>query len=311
LTNAPKGKGLTATFLLLFMIIIAVVLWLTDPLKEQRAFGLLLSAELIAFSMLVYMYYKKDLVQLRRSWFSSGFVALALLVILAGFAFSDFGIFSQKIFPLSVSASPTSVIIGVNELQQFNASVTGGVSPYSYQWYVNSSSVSGANSSSFTFNSSSTGSYEIYVNITDSVGMTVESNIASATVVVPNVTVVLYGGPVNSPAGSSVYGFGNSSSSITSPGPPLSFKVGDVVEITFHNNDTMSGHNWALVTQKNSTAPLAFPNAQIASGSSPVPSGGTASTIFAVTQAGTYYYVCQVDSHVTLGMWGNVTVTPQ
>ncbi|HML01976.1 MAG TPA: cupredoxin domain-containing protein [Candidatus Bathyarchaeia archaeon] len=305
MTNAPKGKGLTATFLLLFIVIIAVVLWLTDPLKEQRAFGLLMSAELVAFSMLVYLYYKKDLVQFRTSWFSSGFVALGLLVILAGFAFSGFGIFSQKIVPLSVSISPASVIIGVTEPQQFNASVTGGVSPYSYQWYVNNASVSSATSSTFTFNFSSASSNEVYVNVTDITGMTAESNIASATVVVINVNIVLYAGEVNATA----YGFGNSSSSITSPGPSLTFKVNDVVNMTLHNVGTM-GHNWALVTQKvDGSTSLAFPNAQIASGSSPVQPGDTASTIFVVTQAGNYYYICQVDAHVTLGMWGNVTVT--
>ncbi|HML01980.1 MAG TPA: plastocyanin/azurin family copper-binding protein [Candidatus Bathyarchaeia archaeon] len=121
----------------------------------------------------------------------------------------------------------------------------------------------------------------------------------------PTVSVTLYAGSVNATA----YGFGNTSSSITSPGPSLTFKVGDKVTVTLHVVGTMS-HNWALVTQKVSgSTSLAFPNAQIASGSSPVLGGDTGSTTFTVTQAGTYYYICQVDSHVALGMWGNVTVT--
>jgi len=119
------------------------------------------------------------------------------------------------------------------------------------------------------------------------------------------IPITLYAGEVSS----SEYGFGNSSSSITSPGPSLTLKVGDNYTVTLHNVGTM-GHNWALVTQKNSSAPLAFANAQIASGGSPVQPGNTGSITFTATQAGTYYYICQVDAHVTLGMWGRVTVTP-
>ena len=91
--NAPKGKGVIATFLLSYMIIVAVALWLTDLLTQQRGFGLFLSAELVAFSMVVYMYYKKDLRQLSRSWLSVGFLALALLVVLGAFAYLGLGIF--------------------------------------------------------------------------------------------------------------------------------------------------------------------------------------------------------------------------
>ncbi len=108
----------------------------------------------------------------------------------------------------------------------------------------------------------------------------------------------------------SSYGFGLSANSITSnPGPSLSFKVGDTVTVTFHNGGTMF-HNWALVTQKSDgNTNLAFANSQIASGSSAVSPGGTASTTFTVDKAGTFYYICQVDAHVSLGMWGTVTVT--
>jgi len=64
----------------------------------------------------------------------------------------------------------------------FNSSVSGGTWPYSYQWYLNDNPISGANSSSWTFTSTSTGSYTVYVKITDSIGIQTTSNIADVTV---------------------------------------------------------------------------------------------------------------------------------
>jgi nitrite reductase (NO-forming) len=68
-------------------------------------------------------------------------------------------------------------------------------------------------------------------------------------------------------------------------------------------------HNWALVDAKSSTATVLF-SAQIGSASSPVAAGQSQSVTFTPTTAGSYYYICQVDAHVSLGMWGTVTVNP-
>ncbi len=104
------------------------------------------------------------------------------------------------------------------------------------------------------------------------------------------------------------YGFGSSSSNIASPGPTMTLTSGQSVTVTLHNIGAMP-HNWAIVTAKtDGNTNLAFSGAQIGSGSSPVAAGQTASATFTVGQAGTYYYICQVDGHVSLGMWGTVTV---
>ncbi len=118
------------------------------------------------------------------------------------------------------------------------------------------------------------------------------------------VSMTIYAGEVSP----TVYGFGNSASSINSPGPTLTFKVGDVVKMTLVNSPTMP-HNWAIVNAQSSTAPVMF-NAQIQSGSNPLTPGSSGSVTFTVTQAGNYFYVCQVPGHVALGMWGNVVVNP-
>ena len=106
------------------------------------------------------------------------------------------------------------------------------------------------------------------------------------------------------------YGFGASSGSIASPGPTITLKSGDSVTVTLHNVGTME-HNWALTTDKaDGSTNLAFSGSSIASASGPVAAGGSQSTTFTVGSAGNYYYICQVDGHVSLGMWGTVTVNP-
>ena len=104
----------------------------------------------------------------------------------------------------------------------------------------------------------------------------------------------------------SSYGFGNSASSISSPGPTLTFTSGDVVTVTLHNAGSMP-HNFAIVDTKSSTGTVLW-NAQVDSASNAVAAGSTGTVTFTVGSAGSYYYICQVDGHVALGMWGNVVV---
>jgi hypothetical protein len=90
----------------------------------------------------------------------------------------------------SVSVSPSSATITLGHSQMYTSSVSGGTSPYSYQWYLNGSAVSGATSSSWTFTPASTGTYEIYVNITDAVGVIAHSTNAQLKVNPPPVVAV-------------------------------------------------------------------------------------------------------------------------
>jgi hypothetical protein len=101
---------------------------------------------------------------------------------------------------LSVSISPTPVTLDVGMSQTFSSWVSGGTSPLAYQWYLNGTSVSGANSSSWAFTPTSAGSYIVYVKVIDSVGMQATSNVATATVPTPKGLTPSVGGtyiPVN------------------------------------------------------------------------------------------------------------------
>jgi outer membrane protein assembly factor BamB len=92
--------------------------------------------------------------------------------------------------PVSVSISPSSVYMDVYQSKTFTSSVSAGVSPYSYQWYFNSAPVSGATGTSWTFTPTSSGSYTVYLKVTDALGAFATSNTVLITVnVVPSVTV--------------------------------------------------------------------------------------------------------------------------
>ena len=211
-----KGPGFIAVLLLVFIVVTAVTMWTLDLIAQQRTFAFLLSAELIAFAMMVYLYYVETPKDISRRWLFAGAIALAAVVLLAA-----------------------SVIPGVT-----NTSTT------------------------------------------------------------PNVNITLYEGAVSS----NLYGFGYSANNLVSPGPTLTFKVGDIVNVTVTDVGQLP-HNWAIVSTNQTSAPMQF-DAQIRSASNPLQHGETGSVVFTVTKAGDCYYICQVEGHVDLGMWGKVVVNP-
>ena len=113
----------------------------------------------------------------------------------------------------------------------------------------------------------------------------------------------LYAGEVSSAA----YGFGNSASTIQSnPGPTLTLKMGTAYTMTVMNVGTMP-HAWEITSQKSSSSALF--GAQIDT-TSYIQPGSSGKVTFTPNQAGNFYYVCPVNGHVALGMWGNVVVNP-
>ncbi len=118
----------------------------------------------------------------------------------------------------------------------------------------------------------------------------------------PNVSVTLYAKEINS----NLYGFGFTADSIISPGPTLTFKVGDVVEVTLHNMGTLP-HSFEINTQNTTKGQVLF-NSEINPGVY-IQSGQTGSVVFKVTEAGDFYYMCPVPGHAELGMWGHCKIT--
>jgi len=84
--------------------------------------------------------------------------------------------------PLTVSISPMSASILVGQSVEFTSTVSGGYTPYSYQWYLGGNPVSGANSPSWTFTPASEGVYYIYLEVTDANNNVEQSETARITV---------------------------------------------------------------------------------------------------------------------------------
>jgi peptidoglycan/xylan/chitin deacetylase (PgdA/CDA1 family) len=87
--------------------------------------------------------------------------------------------------PLVAVVSPSSVSLNSGESSEFSASVSGGFGPFSYQWVSNGTVISDATSPTWTFTPTTTGTFNIYLNVTDTLNNKVKSNIAEASVSSP------------------------------------------------------------------------------------------------------------------------------
>jgi peptide/nickel transport system substrate-binding protein len=83
--------------------------------------------------------------------------------------------------PLQASISPLSASILVGQSVTFTSTVSGGYTPYSYQWYLNGNPVSGATSNTWTFTPTTGGIYYIHLKVTDAKANTAQSDTARIT----------------------------------------------------------------------------------------------------------------------------------
>jgi hypothetical protein len=100
--------------------------------------------------------------------------------------------------PLSASISPLSASILVGQSVTFTSTVSGGYTPYSYQWYLNGNPVSGVTSNTWTFTPTTSGIYYVYLKVTDAMGNTAQSDTARITA--QTVPVGGYSIPIQLPA---------------------------------------------------------------------------------------------------------------
>jgi len=84
--------------------------------------------------------------------------------------------------PLSVSISPVASSIILGESVAFSSTVVGGITPYSYQWYLDGNPVAGATSAAWTFTPITSGICYVYLKVTDSASNTAQSETARITV---------------------------------------------------------------------------------------------------------------------------------
>ncbi len=118
----------------------------------------------------------------------------------------------------------------------------------------------------------------------------------------PTINVTIYGSEIPG----NKFGWGLSRDNITSPGPTLKFKVGDVVGLTVHNIGKIP-HSFGIVPNLSDDTVLF--NSQVATSNNPIPAGRSEQSLFKITDTGEFKYICTVPGHKELGMYGNVTVS--
>jgi len=82
---------------------------------------------------------------------------------------------------LTASISPMSASVLVGQSVAFTSTVSGGYTPYTYQWYLNGNPVSGATSASWTFTPTASGIYYVHLKVTDAKANTAQSDAARIT----------------------------------------------------------------------------------------------------------------------------------
>jgi hypothetical protein len=88
----------------------------------------------------------------------------------------------SPIASLSTSISPLSSSLTLGSSLTFTSTVSGGISPYSFQWYLNGAPVSGATLNTWAFTPATSGIYYVSLKVTDAVGNTKQSETARITV---------------------------------------------------------------------------------------------------------------------------------
>ncbi len=96
----------------------------------------------------------------------------------------------------------------------------------------------------------------------------------------------------------------------TVPGPSMTVPLDARVTVTLVVDSAASGpHSWMLVPfSGTSSSAVVFPEANTTNPSVGTAPGGSATAIFTASAAGSYKYICGVDSHY-VDMWGYFNVT--
>jgi hypothetical protein len=75
-------RTMIAAALLSFMIVVGADLWFIDLLSRQREFTIFLGAELVAFSMMLYVTTRTSFGEVKKEWFLTGCLCLAFFLAL-------------------------------------------------------------------------------------------------------------------------------------------------------------------------------------------------------------------------------------
>jgi len=81
--DSESIRALMTWSLMAFLVAVTPYLWFIDLLSRQRTFALLISTELAAFSLLIYIATKPNYSSLKKAWILVGCIALVVLLLLS------------------------------------------------------------------------------------------------------------------------------------------------------------------------------------------------------------------------------------
>ena len=119
---------------------------------------------------------------------------------------------------------------------------------------------------------------------------------------IPTVELAINGGEV-----AKGFGFGSKGQQLSSPGPTITVKTGDVVKITFKNVGATAHAFQVVAVRTDEKSPVLF-KSNIGTSARPLTPGLDGIVAFKAEKAGNYSYICPVPGHVALGMWGEFKV---
>ncbi len=129
--------------------------------------------------------------------------------------------------PPLVVATPAVITVSAGQIATFSVNASTGTTPYTYQWYENTTLLPGQNSAQLALNRNVAGNYTFYCNVTDSALATTKSNTVTLAVtdfvvsVLPSIQSVIQGLPTTYTVILTGLGGFNQAVSLTTVGLPI------------------------------------------------------------------------------------------
>jgi len=103
-----------------------------------------------------------------------------------------------------------------------------------------------------------------------------------------------------------LFGFGDLDNELSTPGPTITIKNGQIVKIIFENIGEIP-HTFRISDGNTTDSTILF-NASIGDNSNPIAPGQLSTVTFQAEKSGTFHYICSIPGHADRGMIGIIII---